>query len=191
MCPTDHTATGDEDPPDPAATPDAPPAVVAHRRATASREPPAVPLLNDRERQVLTRVADGMTGADVADELYLSQATVERHVSSGLRKLGARNRAHGIAIALRTGELARPDAERGSGWTDGEQALAALLEQTLEGLEDASAVLDAQGDVLMVNEAWRALRRAEGGPPGPGAEDYVGACDRAVGRDDARRAAWG
>lgn len=162
---------------------------VTLRRPT--RPAAAGPVLNDRERAVFARVADGKTGTEVAQELFLSQATVERHVSAGLRKLGAKNRAHGIAIALRTGELERPSPERSGEEPAGERAVDALLAQTLEGLEDAAAILDAQGDVLLANEAWDVLgreNRRTGVQPG---QNYLAACDAATDDDGARRTGWG
>jgi DNA-binding CsgD family transcriptional regulator len=62
-------------------------------------------VLTAREREVLTLVALGNTGVQIAAQLFLSPATVQSHMVNTLVKLGARNRAHGIAIALQTGEL--------------------------------------------------------------------------------------
>lgn len=62
-------------------------------------------LLTDRERQVLQLVAMGMSSAWIASELGVSTSTVETHVRHCLEKLGARNRAHAIALGIRTGEL--------------------------------------------------------------------------------------
>jgi hypothetical protein len=45
----------------------------------------------------------------IAEQLYISPATVQTHMARTLVKLGAKNRAHGIAIALQTGELALDD----------------------------------------------------------------------------------
>jgi len=67
--------------------------------------PPADNLLTKREREVLALVALGHTGVQIAAQLFLSPATVQTHVTNILIKLGAKNRAHGIAIALRAGEL--------------------------------------------------------------------------------------
>lgn len=66
---------------------------------------PGSDVLTKRERQILTLVALGNTGVQIAAQLFLSPATVQTHMVNTLIKLRARNRAHGIAIALRTGEL--------------------------------------------------------------------------------------
>jgi PAS domain S-box-containing protein len=163
--------------------------VVALRAPVAA--PDAEPILTNREREVLSRVADGRTGAEVAEELFLSQATVERHVAAALRKLGAKNRPHGIAIALRTGVLERPGGDGPTGSAAGEDSSYALLVQTLEGLDDPAAVLDPAGEVLIVNEAWRAFGGANARAGVQAEGNYLAVCDAATGCDDARRAAWG
>ena len=62
-------------------------------------------LLTGREREVLGMVAMGMGSSWIAAALELSQSTVETHVRHCLDKLGARNRAHAIALGLRAGEI--------------------------------------------------------------------------------------
>ena len=49
--------------------------------------------LSPREREVAALVADGQTNAQIADRLYLSESTVEKHVSSVLAKTGQSTRA--------------------------------------------------------------------------------------------------
>lgn len=61
--------------------------------------------LTPREREILMLVARGNTGVQIADQLFLSPATVQTHMVNTLVKLKARNRAHGIAIALQSGVL--------------------------------------------------------------------------------------
>jgi PAS domain S-box-containing protein len=61
--------------------------------------------LTDREREVLNMVAMGMGSTGIAAALRLSTHTVETHVRHCLVKLGARNRAHAIALGVREGEI--------------------------------------------------------------------------------------
>jgi DNA-binding NarL/FixJ family response regulator len=53
-----------------------------------------------RERQVLQCVADGLTNAQIADRLYLSESTIKSHLSSSFRKLGVSSRAEAAAAVL-------------------------------------------------------------------------------------------
>ena len=82
------------------------PPVRARDRRTRDWRPARGSVLTAREREILTLVALGNTGIEIADQLFLAPATVATHVTNALIKLNARNRAHGIAIALQTGELA-------------------------------------------------------------------------------------
>ena len=58
-------------------------------------------MLTPRERQILQLLADGMSNADVARQLFISQETVKSHVRHILTKLEADTRTHAVAIALR------------------------------------------------------------------------------------------
>ena len=60
-------------------------------------------LLSDREREVLELVAEGTSTKKIADELNLSPKTVETYRKNLLSKLGARNTAHLIRIAIKEG----------------------------------------------------------------------------------------
>ena len=71
----------------------------------AGARPAAAPVLTQREREVLGMVAMGMGSTWIAAELGVSPSTVQTHVRNCLEKLGARNRAHAIALGLRTGEI--------------------------------------------------------------------------------------
>jgi len=52
---------------------------------------------------VLRLLVDGLSNADVAQRLYLSEKTVGHHVSSVLHKLGEPTRSRAVATALRRG----------------------------------------------------------------------------------------
>jgi DNA-binding NarL/FixJ family response regulator len=58
-------------------------------------------MLTPREREILQLLADGMSNADVAAKLFISQETVKSHVRHILTKLEADTRTHAVAIALR------------------------------------------------------------------------------------------
>jgi DNA-binding NarL/FixJ family response regulator len=59
--------------------------------------------LTSREREVLTEIARGLTNPEVADRLFVSEATVKTHVNHLLAKTGCRDRAALVAYAFRTG----------------------------------------------------------------------------------------
>ena len=61
--------------------------------------------LTEREREVLGFVAGGLTGAEIAERLVLSPETVKSHVHNAMAKLGARTRAHAVAIAMSGGPI--------------------------------------------------------------------------------------
>lgn len=62
--------------------------------------------LSERERQVLLHAANGLRDVEIGKTLYLGEHTVKQYLSRAYRKLGARNRAQAVAIALRAGEIA-------------------------------------------------------------------------------------
>lgn len=58
-----------------------------------------------REREVLQRLAEGRATEEIAALLHVSPHTVRSRVKTLLRKLGARNREHAVAIALIEGAI--------------------------------------------------------------------------------------
>lgn len=61
--------------------------------------------LSPRQVDVLRLVALGANVSQIAQELSISEATVKTHVKNILHRLGARNRAHAVALAMRNGLL--------------------------------------------------------------------------------------
>lgn len=67
--------------------------VAASRHGSTSTKSMELATLSAREEQVLAALVNGLTDRQIAEALTISTRTVETHVSSILRKLGARNRA--------------------------------------------------------------------------------------------------
>ena len=61
--------------------------------------------LTDRERQVLRLAAEGQAGAEIAEQLALSEGTVRNYLSEAISKLGAKNRVEAARIARVKGWL--------------------------------------------------------------------------------------
>jgi DNA-binding CsgD family transcriptional regulator len=74
--------------------------------------PEQVRMLSARESQVLALLTQGASDREIARSLGLSPATVQTHVRNAKSKLGARTRAHAVAIAIQRG-LINPDPPGG------------------------------------------------------------------------------
>ncbi|MGZ8804072.1 MAG: response regulator [Microbacterium sp.] len=80
------------------------------RRAASSAQPPAdVGTLTERESEVLVRVAQGLSNAQIADALVISPLTAKTHINRIMTKLGAHDRAQLVIAAYENG-LIQPGA---------------------------------------------------------------------------------
>ena len=85
----------------------------AARRLVERFASPAVPAsdkldqLTGREREILRLLAGGLSNAELAQQLYLSETTIKTHVSAILRKLGVRDRVQAVIAAYDAGIVVR------------------------------------------------------------------------------------
>jgi len=69
----------------------------------ADPSPEASTVLTPRELDVLKLIAQGLSNPEIAEQLFLSEHTVHRHLANILRKLNLSSRAAAVAWGVRTG----------------------------------------------------------------------------------------
>ncbi|WP_217554273.1 response regulator transcription factor [Streptomyces sp. GbtcB6] len=75
----------------------------AHRHGPDAGPPPDLDVLTSREVEVLKLTARGLSNLEIADRLYISEATVKTHLNRTMTKLDLGSRAQAVVLAYETG----------------------------------------------------------------------------------------
>ena len=79
------------------------------QRSPSASETGIADSLNDRERRILGLIAKGLTNAEIAERVFLSEGTVRNYVSSILGKLEVHDRTQAAVLAVRHGIVSEED----------------------------------------------------------------------------------
>ncbi|MFD5481936.1 response regulator [Streptomyces hawaiiensis] len=85
--------------------------VEAYARRTAYERPADLDVLTSRELEVLKLIARGLSNPEIADLLYISEATVKTHLNRTMTKLDLGSRAQAVVVAYESG-LVTPGGQR-------------------------------------------------------------------------------
>jgi DNA-binding NarL/FixJ family response regulator len=81
--------------------------LIQQLRDTGSHRPTPAPTLSDgltlREAEVLRLIAQGLSNAEIAQQLVVTEVTIKTHINHIFRKAGVRDRAQAVVYALRHG----------------------------------------------------------------------------------------
>jgi DNA-binding NarL/FixJ family response regulator len=81
-------------------------------RAAPPVSAPALDELTPREREVLAMIGRGLSNAELAEALVISEGTIKTHVSRILMKLGLRDRVQAVVLAHETGLVGAAPRDR-------------------------------------------------------------------------------
>jgi DNA-binding NarL/FixJ family response regulator len=73
--------------------------LAAYRNAPVAGDPAALAEITPKEREVLSLIGGGLTNAEIARSLFVSEGTVKTHVNHLFAKLGLRDRAAAVVLA--------------------------------------------------------------------------------------------
>jgi DNA-binding NarL/FixJ family response regulator len=67
------------------------------------QRPPELSTLSARQREILESVTEGLSNAEIAKRLFLSESTVKQHLRGAYKALGVRNRIEAASLLRRSG----------------------------------------------------------------------------------------